>query len=70
VKGLKPKNKIGAAFGSYGWSGESVKLINSQLKEMKFEVVDSGVRAQYVPDEKGLEACYDLGRKIAGTLPG
>jgi len=69
MKGLKPKNKIGAAFGSYGWSGECVKLINSQLEEMKFEVIDPGVRLQYVPDEKGIEACHELGKKISQALP-
>ncbi|MCP4683719.1 MAG: MBL fold metallo-hydrolase, partial [Desulfobacterales bacterium] len=68
MKGLKPKNKIGAAFGSYGWSGESVKLINSHLEGMEFDVVDPGLRIQYVPDEKGLEACHELGKKIAQTL--
>ncbi|MBW2608937.1 MAG: flavodoxin domain-containing protein [Deltaproteobacteria bacterium] len=69
MKGLKPINKIGAAFGSYGWSGESVKLINRELEEMKFEVVDPGVKIQYVPDETGIEACYELGKKIAKKLP-
>jgi flavorubredoxin len=69
MKGLKPKNKIAAAFGSYGWSGESVKLINKELEEMKFNVIDPGVRIQYVPEEKGLNACHELGRKIAGALP-
>jgi len=42
MKGLKPKNKIGAAFGSYGWSGEAVKLISKELEAMKFDLVDSG----------------------------
>ena len=70
MKGLKPQNKIGAAFGSYGWSGESVKLINNQLEEMKFEMIDPGLKIQYVPDEKGIDLCYELGRKIAQKLPG
>ncbi len=69
MKGLKPKNKIGAAFGSYGWSGESVKLINEEMEAMKIRLVDSGVSIQYVPDEKGLEACRELGKKIAENLP-
>ena len=68
MKGLKPKNKIAATFGSYGWSGESVKLINKEFEQMKFDVIDPGVRIQYVPEEKGLNACYELGRKIAGAL--
>jgi flavorubredoxin len=69
MKGLRPKNKIGAAFGSYGWSGEAVKLINKELQAMKFELIDSGVKVQYVPDDKGLDACYQLGKKISRALP-
>jgi flavorubredoxin len=69
MKGLKPKNKVAAAFGSYGWSGESVKLINREFEEMKFEIIDPGIRIQYVPDKKGLEDCYDLGKRIAQALP-
>lgn len=40
IKGLKPKNRIGQAFGSYGWSGESIKNIDSILKVMNFEVLE------------------------------
>jgi len=69
MKGLKPLNKIAASFGSFGWSGESVKLITKALEEMKFDIIDPGVRLQYVPDEKGLAACAALGKKIAEALP-
>ena len=69
MKGLKPKNKVAAAFGSYGWSGEAVKLINHEFEQMKFEVIDPGIRIQYVPDDKGLDACHHLGKKIARALP-
>jgi flavorubredoxin len=70
MKGLKPKNKIAAAFGSYGWSGEAVKLISKQLEEMKFELVDPGLKVQYVPDDQGIDACCQLGRKIGQALAG
>ncbi len=69
MKGLKPKNKIGAAFGSYGWSGEAVKLINKELEAMKFELVDPGVQIKYVPNDQGIDACHELGKKIAQALP-
>jgi flavorubredoxin len=69
MKGLKPLNKIAAAFGSYGWSGEATQLITKELEAMKFEIVDPGLKSQFVPDEKGLEACYELGKKIAARLP-
>jgi len=68
MKGLKPLNKIGAAFGSYGWSGEAVKLINKELEAMNFNVVDPGLRVQYIPDKESLEACYEFGRMIGKAV--
>jgi flavorubredoxin len=68
MKGLKPHNKIGAAFGSYGWSGEAVKQITAELQGMKFEMVEPGLRVQYVPDKDAINACEDFGRKIAEAM--
>jgi flavorubredoxin len=68
MKGLKPQNKIGAAFGSYGWSGEAVKLINRELEEMNIDLVDPGLRVNYVPDRDALEKCRDLGRKVGQAV--
>ncbi len=69
LKGLKPQNKVAAAFGSYGWSGEAVKLITKELEEMKFKVVDPGIRVQFVPDKEAIQACRELAKKIAKELP-
>jgi flavorubredoxin len=68
MKGLKPKNKIGAAFGSYGWSGEAVKLISQELEAMKFDLVDPGVKIQYVPNQEDLDACVEFGKKIGRAI--
>jgi flavorubredoxin len=68
MKGLRPAKKIGAAFGSYGWSGEAVKLITTAMEEMKFEILDPGIKVQYVPQDDDLKKCADLGRKIARAL--
>lgn len=62
--GLKPKNLIGASFGSYGWSGEAVKELNTLLEGMKVELVSEGLRTVYVPDEKALEQSVNLGRTV------
>jgi len=70
MKGLKPQNKIGAAFGSYGWSGEAVKLIKEQLEGMKFKMAGPGVKIQYVPDAQGIDACTELAKRVADALPG
>ncbi|MDD9304128.1 MAG: flavodoxin domain-containing protein [Desulfobacter sp.] len=68
IKGLRPQNKIAAAFGSYGWSGEAVKILNKEFEEMKLDIIDPGVKVQYVPDEADLAKCFDLGVKLAKTL--
>jgi len=68
MKGLKPKNKVGAAFGSYGWSGEAVKLVAQELEAMGFDMVEPGVRLPYVPDADGRAACFELGRSVAARL--
>jgi flavorubredoxin len=70
IKGLKPRNKVGVAFGSYGWSGEAVKLIKKEFEAMKLEVMEPDMRIQYVPDRKGLESCYQFGMKIGQTIKG
>ena len=68
VKGMKFKNKKAAAFGSYGWSGESVKLLSEDLVEAGFELVTEGHRALWVPDEEGLKACQEFGRQFVRSL--
>jgi flavorubredoxin len=67
MKGLKPLNKIGAAFGSYGWSGEAPKMITRALKEMNFQVIEP-VRHQYIPDSDALEASTELGRAVGRAI--
>jgi flavorubredoxin len=67
MKGLKPLNKIGAAFGSYGWSGEATKQITQELEAMKFDIVEP-VKHQYIPDGNALEASYELGRAIGRAI--
>jgi len=68
MKGLRPKNRIGAAFGSYGWSGEAVKHINAVLEEMKIELIDGGVKIKNVPTHDTLKDCVELGRKIGQAM--
>ena len=68
LKGLKPSNLIGAAFGSYGWSGESVKDLEGMLKEMKVGIAAEAVSVKNVPDSGILEKCAELGRTIGEEL--
>ena len=68
IRGLKFQNKIGAAFGTYGWSGEAVKLIEEQFQRCKIPVVAQGVRAKWQPKPAALAECVQLGRTVAGAL--
>lgn len=68
VKGLGFKNKKAAAFGSYGWSGESLAILNERLKEAKLEVVSDGIRELWNPDEEALERCVKFGADFAAKL--
>ncbi len=68
LKGLKPANLIGAAFGSYGWSGESVRHLEEMLKEMKVEIAAPSVSTKHVPDTAVLAKCQELGKTIAASL--
>jgi anaerobic nitric oxide reductase flavorubredoxin len=65
IQGLKFKGKKAAAFGAYGWSGESVKIINERLKEAGFEIVADGFRTLWKPDSKSLVDCHEFGKKMA-----
>jgi anaerobic nitric oxide reductase flavorubredoxin len=68
AKGLKFRKKKAAAFGCYGWSGESVKLLKGQLEAAGFQVVDDGIRCLWNPDPTSIEACVEYGVKLAGLL--
>jgi flavorubredoxin len=68
LKGLKPQGLIGAAFGSFGWSGEAVGQIKEYLEAMKVELVHDGLRQKFVPDAKCLGECAALGRSTAEKL--
>ena len=68
IKGAKFKNKKAAAFGSYGWSGEALALINGELKDAGFDVVDEGRRINWVPDEAALDEMRAYGRILAAKF--
>jgi flavorubredoxin len=68
IKGLRFRNKIGAAFGCYGWSGESVKIIEAHLAECKIPVVAEGVRAKWQPKAEDLARCRELGSAVARAI--
>ena len=65
IRGLGFKNKKAAAFGAYGWSGESVKMISQRLAEGGFTIVNEGLKLLWNPDEEGVAACRAFGRDFS-----
>ena len=68
LKGLKPRNKIGAVFGSHGWGGGAVKAVQQELEQTGVELIDSKLAFKFVPDEAEIQKCIDFGREIAAKI--
>jgi len=68
LRGLKPKNRIAGAFGSYGWGGGAVRDIYEEFKKMGIETVGQGVQVLYKPSAEDQKRCYDFGREFANKV--
>jgi len=69
AQGINLKGKIGASFGSYGWSGEAPKTILEIMKnKFEMQVFEPPLLAKYAPNEKMLNECRQLGKTIAEKL--
>ncbi|GAB6060248.1 anaerobic nitric oxide reductase flavorubredoxin [Desulfonatronum parangueonense] len=68
IRGLQFKNKKAAAFGCFGWSGESLKIISDRLREGGFHLVNEGIRAKWNPNNEAVENCIRFGREFASSL--
>lgn len=67
---ISVKGKVAGAFGSYGWSGEAVRMIEDRLRGLKMRVPAGGLRIKLIPSEEELESCRDYGRDIGSFLMG
>ncbi len=65
LRGLRPKNRIMGAFGSYGWGGGAVKEINEVIRKMGIELFEPGVEVKYRPSIEDEERCYQFGKEFA-----
>jgi len=68
LKGLRPKKRLGFAFGSYGWGGQGVKLVAETLASLEWDMPLDGVNIQYIPDPAELEAVKETGRELAKRI--
>lgn len=68
IQGMKFKNKAAGAFGSYGWSGEAVKIMLERLDASGFTLVDKGLRMTWAPDEENMALCRAYGNQFVRSL--
>lgn len=68
LKGLRPKNRLMGAFGSYGWMGGAVRDIYEEFKKMGLEMVEQGVQVVYKPSPEDEKKCYEFGREFANRV--
>ena len=68
IRGLRFKNKVGAAFGSYGWSGEGIKRLEEHFARCKIPLAAESVKAKWQPSTDDLAACEELGRQVAQAV--
>ena len=68
MKGLRPQNRVGGAFGSFGWSGESAKVLHEMLASMGMDMPADFVKCNWTPRHEALRACVELGKTVGEAL--
>ncbi len=68
LKGLRPRDRMAGAFGSFGWSGGAVKWLYDQFADMKLPSVEPGLEIRYKVLQEDKEKCIDFGRSFAADL--
>ncbi len=68
IRHLRFQQKLGAAFGTYGWSGENVKIIEEAMQNGGFKIAQVGIRSQFSPHDEDLLHCETFGRGFAKIL--
>ncbi len=68
INPIRDKGKIAVSFGSYGWSGEAVKIIDNQLKLLKLNVYRDGLAEKFNPTNGKADKFFELGKEFGKKL--
>jgi len=66
--GLRPKDKLWAFFGSYGWGGGAVRNMTETVKKVAFQTYEPGIEIKYIPDQEDLKKCFEFGQQVAAKI--
>jgi NADH oxidase (H2O-forming) len=67
---IQTRGKLGAAFGSYGWTGEAVRMVEDRMRGLKLSVPEPGIRIKLHPTDEELETCRRFGESLSLHLTG
>jgi len=65
IKGLRPRKRVGFAFGSFGWGGQAVGEIEKVMQELGWEIPVESINIKYIPDDDELKSVKDAGKGLA-----
>jgi len=68
ISSVTPKAKLAAVFGSFGWSGEAVKMVEQRLAGLKYKLATESVSFRFAPTEENLGACREFADQVAGAV--
>lgn len=67
---IRVKGKVAGAFGSYGWTGEAVRMVDDRLRGLKMRVPVAGLRIKLIPSSDELEGCHSFGVEFGNCVLG
>ncbi|PLX91193.1 MAG: FprA family A-type flavoprotein [Desulfuromonas sp.] len=68
ISSVTPKSRLGAVFGSFGWSGEAVKMIEQRLTGLKYKLVADGITFRFTPTTENMDTCRKFAEQVAHTV--
>ncbi|MDT8420475.1 MAG: FprA family A-type flavoprotein [Desulfuromonadales bacterium] len=68
ISSVTPKSRLGAVFGSFGWSGEAVKMIEQRLTGLKYKLVADGISFRFTPTKENMDSCRKFAEQVANAV--
>lgn len=68
LSSVTPQSKLGAVFGSFGWSGEAVPMVSDRLRGLKYKLVGEGLAVRFAPTDENLAQCKQFGQDISAAV--
>jgi len=68
ISSVTPKNKLAAVFGSFGWSGEAVKMVEQRLIGLRYKLATESISFRFTPTADNLASCRNFAGEIVNVL--